>query len=172
MVDEGGLPAVLYEIPARTACSIDVPTVARTFAAGGVAGLKESGGVSRVTALREASAVPILSGDDGFTVPMIALGAIGVVSVASNVAPAEVKRMVDLALAGDAVGAREEHDRLSPLLKALFAETNPIPVKAGLALLGLFPEASVRLPLVEASPSVVAALKALLETPRTAPIHE
>jgi 4-hydroxy-tetrahydrodipicolinate synthase len=163
MIDEGGLPAVLYHIPSRTACSIDVKTVARTWEGGGVVGLKETGNVDRITEIRKACPVPILSGDDGLTLPMLALGGCGVISVAANAMPEAVGALVDAARAGDFAAARAQHERLHPLFRALFLETNPIPVKAALVLTGLLEEATVRLPLVEAGPAVKDALRQALD---------
>jgi 4-hydroxy-tetrahydrodipicolinate synthase len=163
MADDGGLPVVLYHIPGRTGVSIDVETVARLDRAGGVVALKEAHGTTeRVTRLREACALPLLAGDDGLTLPMIALGAVGVVSVASNVAPAEVAALTAFALAGDLARARVVHERMGPLFRALFLESNPIPVKSALALQRVFSSREVRLPLVDASPATVAAVRAAL----------
>jgi 4-hydroxy-tetrahydrodipicolinate synthase len=165
VADDGGLPVMLYHIPGRTAGAIEVETVARLWEAGGMFALKEAQGhVDRVTRLREACGIPILAGDDALTLPFVSLGAVGVVSVASNVAPAEVVAMVRDALAGRRAEALAAHEALAPLVRVLFQETNPIPVKAALKLLGVFPSDEVRLPLVPASPSVVAALSALLGT--------
>lgn len=163
MADDGGLPLMLYHIPGRTAGAIEVETVARLWASGGMMALKEAQGhVDRVTRLREACGIPVLSGDDALTLPFLALGAVGVVSVASNVAPADVVAMVAHALAGRRAEALALHERRTPLFRALFLETNPIPVKAALHLQGRLPSAEVRLPLVPASPAVVAALRAAL----------
>jgi 4-hydroxy-tetrahydrodipicolinate synthase len=163
MADDGGLPLMLYHIPSRTGVSIDVETIARLWRAGGIVALKEAhGSVDRVTRLRDACGVPILSGDDGLTLPMIALGAVGVVSVASNVAPREVVALVEHALAGRHEEALATHERLAPLVAALFAETNPVPVKAALRLLGVFESEEVRLPLVAAGEATVRGLRAVL----------
>ena len=162
MIDEGGLPAMLYHIPSRGSAPIEVATVARVAAGGGVVGLKETGGVARVTRLCTDTDVPVFSGDDGLTLPMMALGAVGVVSVTSNVRPTDVVRLVRAMAASDLTEARGRHDALTPLFDALFLESNPIPVKAALALEGHLPEATVRLPLVEASPFVLDALRAAL----------
>lgn len=165
VADDGGLPLMLYHIPGRTAGAIEVETVARLWASGGMFALKEAQGhVDRVTRLREACAIPLLSGDDALTVPFVSLGAVGVVSVASNVVPGEVVALVRHALAGRRADALAAHERLAPLVRALFQETNPIPVKAALKLLGVFASDEVRLPLVSASPSVLAALAAALGT--------
>jgi 4-hydroxy-tetrahydrodipicolinate synthase len=175
MIDEGGLPAVLYHVPSRTGVPIEVETVARTVAGGGVAGLKETGSVDRVTRIRERAVhdgtpVPILSGDDGITLPMIALGAVGVISVASNVVPALVADLVRRARAGEGAGALALHERLSPLFRALFVETNPIPVKAAMVLAGLLPADDVRLPLTTATPATREGLRTALR-PFFASVH-
>jgi 4-hydroxy-tetrahydrodipicolinate synthase len=163
MADEGGLPLLLYHIPGRTGVSIDVDTIARLERSGGIVGLKESqGNVDRLPRLREACDVPVLCGDDALTLAMVACGARGVVSVASNVAPAEVVALVEHALAGRRREAVALDDRLAPLVRALFLESNPSPVKAALRLLGRIPSAEVRLPLVAAGPATVAALKTAL----------
>lgn len=162
MIDEGGLPAILYHVPSRGSSPIEVETVARVAAGGGVAGIKETGGVGRVSALRRKTGVEVLSGDDALTLPMMALGAAGVISVASNVVPAEVAALVERAAAGDFDGARTVHERLLPLFEALFLETNPIPVKAALRIAGRLDDAAVRLPLVDASAPTRQALQAAL----------
>jgi 4-hydroxy-tetrahydrodipicolinate synthase len=158
IVDTGGLPAVLYHIPGRSVVSIDVETVRRCVEAGGILGIKETGNVARVTELRLRANVPVISGDDGITLPMIALGAVGVISVASNVVPRPVSSMVALAREGRFAPALALHERLSDLFTALFLEPNPIPLKAALLLAGKIEDAAVRLPLTEASPATRAAL--------------
>lgn len=165
MADDGGLPLILYHIPPRTGGAIEVETVARLWKSGGIFALKEAGGhVDRVTRLREACGVSILSGDDGLTLPFLSLGAVGVVSVASNVAPKEIVAMVGLARGGRPRDALAIHEKLAPLVRALFAETNPIPVKTALRLLGVFTSDEIRMPLLPASPAVVAALSEALST--------
>ena len=163
MADDGGLPLMLYHIPPRTGGAIEVETVARLWKSGGMFALKEAGGhVDRMTRLREASAIPILSGDDGLTLPFLSLGAVGVVSVASNVVAKEIVTMVGHARGGRPRDALAIHERLSPLLRALFAESNPIPVKTALRMLQVFASDEIRMPLVPASAPVVAALSAAL----------
>ena len=159
MADEGGLPLILYHIPPRTGGAIEIETIARLWRTGGMFALKEAGGhVDRVTRIREASPIPILSGDDGLTLPFLALGATGVVSVASNVAAADLVRMVAHAREGRPTEALAIHERLAPLVRALFLETNPIPVKTALELVGTFASSEIRMPLLPASPAVVDAL--------------
>lgn len=162
MIDDGGLPAMLYHIRGRTGISIDPETVARTAEAGGVIGLKETESVDRITRIRQLTNVPIFSGDDGLTWPMIALGAVGVVSVASNVIPAEVSAMVRAGLAGEMDVALAQHERLADLFEAIFLEPNPQPIKAACVLRGLLTSDEVRLPLVTCSVDVRRAVAAAL----------
>ena len=170
MADDGGLPLILYHIPPRTGGAIEVDTIARLWASGRMFALKEAGGhVDRVTRLREACAIPILSGDDGLTLPFLALGATGVVSVTSNVVPAEVVALVAHAREGRPAEALAVHERLAPLVRALFLETNPIPVKTALRLDGTFASDEIRMPLTPASPPVVDALTKALAGLRRAP---
>ena len=154
MIDEGGLPAMLYHIRGRTGIDIEPETVARTAAAGGVIGLKETESVDRLTRIRQLTDVPIFSGDDGLTWPMIALGAAGVVSVASNVIPAEVSAMVRAALAGEMDAALAQHERLADVFRVIVLEPNPQPIKAACKDKGLIPDDDVRLPLVRCSDAV------------------
>jgi 4-hydroxy-tetrahydrodipicolinate synthase len=130
-----------------------------------IVGIKEAGGsADRVSQLRAALGrkFSILSGDDSLTVPFMSVGAHGVVSVASNVVPRQVARMVKAFRAGDAAAALKWHDQLYPLFKDLFIESNPIPVKAALALMGVIEE-EYRLPLVPMSAKNREILKATLK---------
>ncbi len=146
---ESGLPLVVYNIPGRTASNILPATMARLAEIELVVGVKEACGdvaqISRVVAACPDS-FTVLSGDDALTLPVIAVGGRGVISTTSNVAPREMVELVAAARAGQLARAREIHLRLLPLFDALFCETNPIPVKAALALLGLV-EDEIRLPL-------------------------
>ncbi|MBN8249792.1 MAG: 4-hydroxy-tetrahydrodipicolinate synthase, partial [Verrucomicrobia bacterium] len=157
-----GLPVMLYSIPGRCGVEIAVETVVRLAAeCPNVVSLKEAGGscdrISRLRAVLPAG-FSLLSGDDSLTLPFLSVGADGVVSVASNVAPRLVASMVRKFREGDARGAARLHARLYPLFRDLFIETNPAPVKAALAMLGSMEE-EIRLPLVpigDASRKVVA----------------
>ena len=145
------LPIMLYSIPGRCGVEIGVETVRRLAReCKTVIGIKEAGGnPDRVTQLR-ATLGPrfvILSGDDSLTLPFMAVGAQGVVSVASNVIPRQVSQMVNAFAAGKTQAALKLHDRWARLFKDLFLETNPVPVKAALAMLGQIEE-EYRLPLV------------------------
>jgi 4-hydroxy-tetrahydrodipicolinate synthase len=151
-----GLPVVLYNIPSRTGREIDVETLVRLKQHPQIMALKEAGGsVERVNQILRSCDILILSGDDSLTLPMMAVGARGVISVASNVAPAAVAEMVHLALDGRWEEARQLHRRYYPLFADLFLDTNPIAVKAAMAMLGLLSEV-YRLPLCETTPAVKA----------------
>jgi 4-hydroxy-tetrahydrodipicolinate synthase len=161
------LPLMLYSIPGRCGVEIAVETVVRLAQRfPNVVSIKEAGGsVERVSQLR--SALPpsfeILSGDDSLTVPFMSVGAVGVVSVASNVVPAKVVRLVQAALSGDYATARSVHFELYPLFKDLFIESNPVPAKAVLAKLGQM-QPEVRLPLAPIAPSNWAKLESTLRS--------
>jgi 4-hydroxy-tetrahydrodipicolinate synthase len=146
-------PIVLYSIPSRCGIEIGVPVVERLRAKyAHVAWIKESGGsVDRVDQLKQAlgSDITVLSGDDSLTVPFMAVGAEGVISVASNYAVQPVSRMVKAALANDFATATKLHRKLYPFFKAIFVEPNPVPIKAVLAAKGRIGSAEVRLPLSE-----------------------
>jgi 4-hydroxy-tetrahydrodipicolinate synthase len=143
-------PLLVYNIPGRTGSNVLPGTLARLAEVDQIVGVKESCGdlnqIAHVIASVPDSFV-VLSGDDWATLPMLALGSAGVISTASNVAPGEVVDLVRAFRAGDLERARAVHYRLMPLLDALFCETNPIPVKAALAMRGLIHE-ELRLPLV------------------------
>jgi len=145
------LPLILYSVPGRCGIEIAIDTVKRLAnACRTVVGIKEAGGnADRVSQLR-ATLGPrftILSGDDSLTLPFMSVGAHGVVSVASNVIPKEVSQMVAAFTAGKSNAALKLHSKYYPLFKDLFVETNPVPVKAAMAMLGLCEE-EYRLPLV------------------------
>jgi 4-hydroxy-tetrahydrodipicolinate synthase len=144
------LPIVVYNVPGRTGVNVDAATIARLASVPHIAGVKEASG--NVTQACEICAtVPgsfiVLSGDDALTLPIMAVGGRGIVSVASNEIPAEMSRMVELAEEGNFEAARQLHTRLLPLMQVNFIESNPIPVKAAMAMLGLLQE-QYRLPMV------------------------
>jgi 4-hydroxy-tetrahydrodipicolinate synthase len=148
------LPIVLYSIPGRCGVEIGVETVRRLAqACKNVVGIKEAGGsADRVSQLRVALGprFEILSGDDSLTLPFMAVGAQGVISVASNVIPRQVVQMVQAFIGGHSGKAAKLHLRYYPVFKDLFLETNPVPVKAALAMMGMIEE-EYRLPLVKMS---------------------
>ncbi|HTY87193.1 MAG TPA: 4-hydroxy-tetrahydrodipicolinate synthase [Candidatus Acidoferrum sp.] len=160
------LPIVLYSIPGRCGVEIGVDTVRRLARqCPNIVGIKEAGGsCDRVSQLRAALGpkFEILSGDDSLTLPFMAVGAQGVISVASNVIPREVAQMVNAFARGDAKTAARRHAKFTPLFKDLFIETNPVPVKAALAMLGVIQE-EYRLPLVPLSDANRARLQATMK---------
>ncbi|OQA26838.1 MAG: 4-hydroxy-tetrahydrodipicolinate synthase [Verrucomicrobia bacterium ADurb.Bin345] len=146
-----GLPTILYNIPGRTGREIPLDTVVELAKHPHIVAVKEAGGsVDRVSQILARCEIEVLSGDDSLTLPMMAVGGVGVISVASNVAPKAVADMVHAALQGDWQPARELHRRYYRLFTDLFLDTNPIPVKAALAMMGLIEEV-YRLPLCETS---------------------
>jgi 4-hydroxy-tetrahydrodipicolinate synthase len=161
------LPIVLYSIPGRCGVEIGVETVKRLAReCKNIVGIKEAGGnADRVSQLRAALGPKfvILSGDDSLTLPFMAVGAQGVVSVASNIIPREVSQMVRAFATGRPALALKLHGKSYPLFKDLFIETNPIPIKAALAMLGQIKE-EYRLPLVPMHPRNREALRATLKT--------
>lgn len=160
------IPLVLYSIPGRCGVEIGVETVARLARdCPNIRTIKEAGGsVERVSQLRAAldPDFEILSGDDSLTIPFLSVGAVGVISVASNLFPAEISEMVRLWLEGDSSGAQAIHERFYALFKDLFIEPNPVPTKFGLSLRGKM-SAEVRLPLCEMSDANAARVRKTLE---------
>ncbi len=163
-VAELGLPVVLYNVPGRTGREIPMEVVLELAKHPGVIGIKEAAGnVDRVSRISRECDLAVLSGDDALALPMIAVGARGLISVASNVAPTEVVALVRAALDGRFHEARQRHLRLHPLFGALFIETNPIPVKAALAMMGRIEEA-YRLPLCAMEPANRRMLESVLRS--------
>ena len=160
------LPVVLYNIPGRCGVDCAAETVARLVEAkSNIVGMKEaSGSCDRVAQLRAlcGDRLTVLSGDDSLTLPFMSVGARGVISVASNIIPHDVAEMVHAFLEGDSRAAAALHDKYVALFKDLFIETNPIPVKTAMALMGQIEE-EFRLPLCRMSEKNKAVLKATLQ---------
>jgi 4-hydroxy-tetrahydrodipicolinate synthase len=160
-----GLPVVLYNVPGRTSSNIAAPTVltlAREVPT--IAGVKEaSGDLAQIMAILKdrPAGFRVLSGDDAVTLPLMALGAEGIISVVSNEVPDHMVRLVAAAACGDWTTARQIHYRLLPLMEANFLESNPGPVKAAMAILGLLEE-HFRLPLVPVQEQTRAQLREIL----------
>lgn len=168
IADSTTLPILLYSIPGRSGIEISVDTVARLAKdCPNIVAIKEAGGsVERVNQLVQAlpADFAILSGDDGLTVPFISCGAVGLVSVTSNVAPAEMKALVDTALAGDGKKALELQKKYYPLMKGLMSlDGNPVPIKAAMALRGDM-SWEIRMPLTPLAESKHAQLADLLKS--------
>ncbi|HXT25542.1 MAG TPA: 4-hydroxy-tetrahydrodipicolinate synthase [Candidatus Eisenbacteria bacterium] len=160
------LPIVLYNVPGRCGTNLEPSTVRRLAAIPNIIGIKEaSGNIAQMSAL--ANAVPddfvILSGDDVITLPLFALGGRGVISVAANEIPAEMARLCRHGLRGEIEQARRIHRRYLPLMEVNFVESNPIPVKAALALMGLL-EPVWRLPLVAPKAENLERVQAILDS--------
>lgn len=170
------LPVILYNVPSRTSSNIEPATVARLSKIPNIIGIKEACG-SITQQMEVLAAVEpsfrVLSGDDAFTFPLMALGGVGIISVVSNEIPAQMTRLAHLMLDGKLDEARKLHFQLLPLMQANFIETNPIPVKAALAMMGLIEEV-YRLPLVPMNPENRARLEKALATqgllPRSATV--
>src|SRR5229473_2062244 len=159
------LPIILYSVQGRTGVNVEPGTVKRLAEIENIVGIKEaSGNISQMAAIL--NALPdefiVLSGDDAITLPIISLGGRGVISVVSNEIPAEMSQLTRLALRGDFAGARAIHRRYLPLMEINFVESNPIPVKAAMAEMGLL-EPVWRLPLVPPKAENQARIRAVLE---------
>ena len=154
IAESTSLPLIVYNVPGRTGCNVDPATLVRLAAIPSVIGVKEaSGNIQQMCEV--CRSVPtdflVLSGDDAITLPLMAVGGRGVISVASNEAPREMSQMVEAAESGDFARARQIHTWLMPLMLINFVESNPIPVKAAMAAMGLLEE-NYRLPMVPPRP--------------------
>lgn len=158
------VPIIVYNIPSRTGSNITAATMLELAKLPNIAGVKEaSGDISQIAnvAARAPEGFIVLSGDDAMTLPAMAVGARGVISVASNLVPERMVRLADAMLDGRLEEAREVNRELLPLYAALFLETNPIPVKTAVGLMGL-PAGPFRLPLCDMSPPHLEGLKKVL----------
>ncbi len=166
VADATDLPVILYNVPGRTSSNIEPATVARLSKIENIVGIKEASGsitqqMEVVNAVEPGFAV--LSGDDAFTLPLMAVGGVGVISVVSNEIPGPMVKLAHLLLDGNYAEARKLNAQLLPLMQANFIETNPIPVKAALAMMGMIEEV-YRLPLVPMKPENRARLEKALVT--------
>jgi 4-hydroxy-tetrahydrodipicolinate synthase len=174
------LPIVVYNVPGRTGTNVDPSTLKRLAEIETVVGVKEaSGNISQIAAIFQTvpESFAVLSGDDAITLPVIALGGVGVISVASNEVPFAMARLASLCLEGDFPAAREMQRRLHALMEINFVESNPGPVKAALALMGLI-EPVFRLPAVAPKPESLKKIEKVLlglglipETPESEPLE-
>jgi 4-hydroxy-tetrahydrodipicolinate synthase len=160
------LPIIVYNVPGRTGCNVDPATLVRLASIPNIAGVKEASG-NMMQMCEICASVPdtftVLSGDDALTLPLMAIGGRGIISVASNEVPGEMSKLAELAGAGDFVSARQLHQRLMPLLQVNFIESNPIPVKSAMAMLGLLDE-TYRLPMVPPRPASRERIAAVLRS--------
>ena len=160
---ETDIPLVLYNVPGRTGVKLEPETIAELSAIDNIVAVKEAcGSVDQVNKILNLCDITVISGDDSLTLPMIAVGGEGVISVAANIVPGAVSRMVHSALEGKWDEARKGHYYLYSLFQMMSIETNPIPVKTALAMIGRVRE-EFRLPLCGLSPSHRAELEELLE---------
>ena len=161
---EAGLPIVLYNIPGRTGIKLDAETIVRMYdEIELVVAVKEAtGDVDMASAVAAACDITILSGDDSLTLPICAVGGSGVISVLANILPGDIRKLCDAICAGDMAAAKARHLKLFPLFKGVFVETNPIPIKAALAMAGMI-ENELRLPMSPLSPQHRAPLAELLK---------
>jgi 4-hydroxy-tetrahydrodipicolinate synthase len=162
---QGGLPVVIYNVPSRTSVDMLPDTIARCARVPGIVGVKEASGnavrVAEIRALGVPDSFSILAGDDMFTLSTLATGGQGVISVVANVAPADLAALCDAFFAGDLGRARAAQIKFAPLVKALFLETNPLPVKYALFRMGKIAH-ELRLPLVPVSEAAAAKVDAAL----------
>lgn len=148
------IPIIIYNVPSRTGINLKPELTAELAKVSNIVGIKEASGsldqITRIIELTKDEDFSVLSGDDGLTLPILSIGGTGVISVAANVAPKLVVSMVEAFRSGDMGRARELHLALAPLIRAMFLETNPIPVKKAVELIGL-PAGNLRLPLAPIS---------------------
>jgi len=166
IAEAAGIPVVLYNVPGRTSSNIEPATVARLARIPNIVAIKEASGsiTQQMDLLAQAPpAFRVLSGDDAFTFPLMALGGKGIISVASNEIPGPMSRLAQLMLDGKIEEARRLHFELLPLMQVNFIESNPIPVKAALAMMGMVEEV-YRLPLVPMKPENRSRLEKVLES--------
>jgi len=162
------LPLIVYNIPSRTGSNILPETMARLCEFKNIVAVKEAAGsLDQVSDIHRlcGERLAILSGDDSLTLPMMAVGATGVISVITNIMPAETRKLIDAALEGNFSHARELHYQLLPMVRALFVETNPVPVKHALSLMNKC-SAEVRMPLVGLAAASAEKLRAAMKEAR------
>ncbi|MCK5528646.1 MAG: 4-hydroxy-tetrahydrodipicolinate synthase [Kiritimatiellae bacterium] len=163
-VAEVGVPVVLYNVPGRSGIPIPVDVVADLAANPNIVAIKEAGGsVERVSAILDLCDIAVVSGDDSLALPMMVVGAQGVISVASNIIPDKVSSMINAANSGDWEKAREMHKKYYSLFSGMFIDTNPVPVKAAMAMMGLCLE-EYRLPICAMSDELKTKLSAILSS--------
>ncbi len=160
------IPIIVYNIAGRTACNIETDTIARlAIDCKNIVGVKEaSGSLSQMQAVKKACPPDfvLLSGDDALTLPLLSIGGVGVISVIANIVPQDVVRLISLFNEGKIKEAQELNFRMLPLVKTMFLETNPVPVKTAMGLLGMCSD-EVRLPMCEMNPGNIEKLKAALK---------
>jgi len=165
IADAVPLPIIVYNVPGRTGVNVETPTLKRLSEIPNICGVKEaSGNISQMAAVCHnlPDTFDILCGDDALTIPLCALGGRGLISVVSNQIPGEMTKLVQSAMSGDFAGARKLQRQWFPLMEMNFTESNPIPVKASMALMGLL-EAVYRLPMCPPMPQTQTKIEAVLK---------
>lgn len=158
------LPIIVYNVPGRAAVNIAPETLARLAKVKNIVAVKEaSGSIEQVSQTRTLCDIQIISGDDSLTFPIMALGGVGVISVAANIIPKELAKMCELMHKGEYGEAQKIHTRFYNLFKVLFIETSPVPVKTAMWMMGLLPSPEVRLPLCEMSKANAEKLRETLQ---------
>ncbi len=162
IAEETTLPLVIYNIPGRCGVEISPETIARLSKIKNIRAVKHAtGSVDGASQLRSLCNIEILSGDDSMTLPLMSIGATGVISVIANIIPKDTKALTDAALAGDFRKAQKLHQKLFPLAKNMFIATNPIPIKSAMAMLGMCSE-ELRLPMYQMDDTLKAKLRQTL----------
>lgn len=165
IADAVPLPIIVYNVPGRTGVNVETATLKRLSEIENICGVKEaSGNISQMAAVCHnlPDSFDVLCGDDALTIPLCALGGRGLISVVSNQIPGEMTKLVQLAMAGDFAGARKLQRQWFPLMEVNFAESNPIPVKASMAMMGLL-EPVYRLPMCPPTPQTQSKIEAVLK---------
>ena len=163
ILEEVDIPIIIYNVPSRTGVSISPETVARLFEFKNIVAIKEAtGDIDQASMIMNLCDIIVLSGDDSLTLPIMSVGGKGVVSVIANIMPREVSELVSSFLKGDIEKSQQLHNRLFQICKAMFIETNPIPVKTAMKLLGML-NGEMRLPLCDMSKEHEEQLKKILE---------
>jgi len=163
ILEEVDIPIIVYNVPSRTGVSISPETVARLAEFDNIVAIKEAtGDIDQASQILNMCDITVLSGDDSLTLPIMSIGGKGVVSVLANILPREVSELTSSFLKGDIENAQRLHNRLFPVCKAMFIETNPIPVKTAMKLLGRL-NGEMRLPLCNMSEEHESQLKKVLE---------
>ena len=163
ILEDVDIPIIIYNVPSRTGVSITPETVARLFEFKNIVAIKEAtGDIDQASHILNLCDITVLSGDDSLTLPIMSIGGKGVVSVIANILPRDVSKLVSSFLSGEIEKSQKLHNRLFPLCKAMFIETNPIPVKTAMKLLGRL-NGEMRLPLCNMSSKHQQQLKRILE---------
>lgn len=165
IAESTALPIILYNVPSRSPRNMEAATTIRLAEIANIVAVKEaSGKIEQITEIiaRTPASFRVYSGDDAYTLPLMSMGGYGIISVAGHLCGSQIKQMIEAFVAGRVAEAAELHGRLMPLFNACFCTTNPIPVKAGVNLLGI-PAGGVRLPMIPADEKVIATVRTAMQ---------